>query len=527
MQKRKDLYDEYSSCFYPMIQKLSPYLSTHKTEWREIQWRWVFGITLAVIGVTSIIIFVGLAIYATSQATLGEVPSREEMNQVSELVGVYIGPLLLLGVTFLSTMWLTTKTGTAPRMHGLLIGLFVGLTSLLLDFLFSPALKWSEVPANLLAPLCGWLGGYRSEIILSHRETVYRTSQAIKGASRVGIVRAIGEHLADSTIAIIALVTKQGSMTAHWTSSPKIQVPASIPGLQAITEPATVLQGGQLPRQVADIRSVLVLPLSQVDEILLVGSYSRNGFSRTDIRNYLTITEQIALSLENLQLIEQARRTGITQERERLAAEIHDGLTQGFISIVTHLEVAEARLENHPPAVQTDLQSLLDQARQTARDNLTTARRMTWALRPDLQQGLPLVDALTNLTQRWSTANDIPITFTPSGEARRLHPDVETALLRTAREALNNIQKHAQADRVTATLTYFDTLVAIDVADNGQGFDPAADFLTQIDGGFGLKSLQTEAERLGGELSIESAPGTGCTIALSIPDSKIVEEPYL
>jgi signal transduction histidine kinase len=261
-----------------------------------------------------------------------------------------------------------------------------------------------------------------------------------------------------------------------------------------------------------------MLPLSQIDETLVVGSRSRDGFSRTSIQNYLTIAEQVALSLENLKLLEQAHQTGVSQERQRLAAEIHDSLTQGFISIVTHLEVAEAKLEQHPEELRADLQGLLNQARQTARDNLTAARQMTWALRPDLQQVVPLAESLATLIENWAAKSSIPVAFSSSGDAHQLHPDVETALLRTAREALTNIQKHAQATQVTVTLTYMDTLVALDVQDNGKGCDAESLSQSDLGSGFGLKSIQEQVEQLGGELTVESQSGKGCTVAISIPD---------
>jgi signal transduction histidine kinase len=333
------------------------------------------------------------------------------------------------------------------------------------------------------------------------------------------MVQAIGEQLAGPLVVLIALANKDGDVdsASAWTSSSKQKIPSHIPSLQSTLEPATVLTGTHLPLSDSNIHSLLVLPLSQVDETLIVGSRSRDGFSRNDIQNYLTISEQVALSLENLKLLEQARLIGVTEERQRLAAEIHDSLTQGFISIVTHLEIAEAKMESHPKDVRDELQPLLNKARQTARDNLTAARQMTWALRPDLQEGEPLADALTKLGKRWSAANNIQVNVSSSGDARQLHPDIETALLRTAREALNNIQKHAEATQVTITLTYMDSLVALDVQDNGQGFDSETQSMNNNAGGFGLKSIREQVEQIGGELTVESNAGKGTTIAISLP----------
>ncbi len=488
----------------------------------KLQWRWIFSAVFAVLGVTEIVMFLAISIFVARSSAAGHTLSYTEIIQISDTFGMWMSPFISLSFAFIAALWLAIKVRVAPRLHGLMIGLLLASISVIADGLFSPSLEWHEILfSGILVIPVGWLGGYRGEIILKNRDAVYRTSQAIRGADRSGMVKAIGEQLASPSVVLIALVNKDGDVdvASAWTSSQNMTIPASIPSFRPTPEPATVLTGKQLPQADSTIHSLLVLPLSNVNETLIIGSRSRDGFSRTSIQNYLTIAEQVALSLENLKLVEQARQAGISQERQRLAAEIHDGLTQGFISIVTHLEVAEAKMEKEPLEVRASYQGLLNQIRQTARENLTAARQMTWALRPDLQKGVPLPDALESLANRWSSTNDVPVTFSYSGHLRQLHPDIETALLRTLREALNNIRKHADATQVTATLTYLDTLVALDVQDNGKGFNPENQFSADADGGFGLKSLQEQAERLGGELSVESEIGKGSTIAIAIPEN--------
>jgi len=486
---------------------------------KGIQWRWIFGIAFAVMGVTSIILFFLISIYVARSSAGGYTPSQEEIVQLSDVLGIWVEPPIFIGLAFMASMWLATKVQTAPRMHGLLIGVVLAAVSLISDIFFSPSLEGFEIITNLVVIPVTWLGGYRGETILKNREAVYRTSQAIRGADRHGMVKAIGEQLAGSSVILIAFVDKDGDVVSAsaWTSSSNQTIPSSIPSLQTPPELASVLKGSDLPLGDFNIHSLLVLPLSQVNETLIVGSRNRDGFSRNDIQNYLTIAEQVALSLENLRLVEGARLTGVNEERQRLAAEIHDSLTQGFISIVTHLETAEAKLENHPDDLRDDLQPLINRARQTARENLTAARQMIWALRPDLQEGMPLTDALARLAQRWSTTNNIPVNFSSSGGVRQLHPDIETVLLRTAREALNNVHKHARATQVIVTLTYMDALIALDVQDDGKGFDIEAEIRSNPDGGFGLKSIREQVEQLDGELTVESNINKGTTIAIALP----------
>jgi len=494
-------------------------LSQIKNNLKDIQWRWIFGATFAVLGTIQIVMFLIISIYVARNSAAGNTLSFEEISQFSETLGAWVGPFIFWALTFVASMWLAIKVRVVPRMHGLVLGMIIFAVSTMLDAAFSSSLELMEIINNLIVILVAWFGAYRGEIILKNREAVYRTSQAIRGADRIGMVKAIRDQLVGSSVVLIAFVDKDGNVdsASAWTSSSNQTIPSSISTIHSTLETVSVLKGSDLPLSGSNIHSLLVLPLSQVNETLIVGSRNRDGFSRNDIQNYLTIAEQVALSLENLKLIEQARLTGVNEERQRLAAEIHDSLTQGFISIVTHLEIAEAKMESHPQNVRDDFQPLLNKARQTARDNLTAARQMTWALRPDLQDGAPLADALVNLGRRWSDVNNIPVNVSSSGDARQLHPDIETALLRTAREALNNIQKHAQATQVTVTLTYMGSLVALDVQDNGKGFDAEKRISNEAGSGFGLKSIREQAEQLGGELTIESETGKGCTVAVSIP----------
>jgi signal transduction histidine kinase len=109
-----------------------------------------------------------------------------------------------------------------------------------------------------------------------------------------------------------------------------------------------------------------------------------------------------------------------------------------------------------------------------------------------------------------------------SGKEQPLSEEAEATLLRTAQEALANVRKHAEADRVALTLSYMRERVMLDVRDDGAGFDAeAADSrpgeTNGRSGGFGLAGMRERAEQTGGTLTVESAPGEGTTIALELP----------
>ena len=234
------------------------------------------------------------------------------------------------------------------------------------------------------------------------------------------------------------------------------------------------------------------------------------------------ITAIIGQSTRRRQLIEQLeatqaelaaaeRRAGILEERQRLARDIHDTLAQGFTSIVMHLEAADQAL---PDDLDT-LQKHLDRARGTARTSLEEARRVVHALRPHSLDQRSLPDAIERTAVRWQEETGIPLTTTTTGDPIPLHPDIEVTLLRATQEALANIRKHAQATAVQLTLSYIDDVVVLDVQDNGVAFAGAA--ASPLSGGYGLQAMRERAEQCGGSVTLESEPGEGTTVVVSIP----------
>lgn len=209
------------------------------------------------------------------------------------------------------------------------------------------------------------------------------------------------------------------------------------------------------------------------------------------------------------------RTAGTLAERERLAREIHDTLAQGLSSIQLLLRAAQRALPAGAPAAPH-----IEQARAAAQDNLAEARRFVRALSPpDLEHG-SLAGALERLSASASASpgSDVQVQFTVSGTPTELPTPYEVALLRTAQSALANTFRHADAGRAEITLSFMDTSVSLDVVDDGRGFDPAsAPYDNGDDGGFGLPAMRARARSLGGTLSVESAPGQGTAVAVTLP----------
>ena len=164
--------------------------------------------------------------------------------------------------------------------------------------------------------------------------------------------------------------------------------------------------------------------------------------------------------------------------------------------------------------------ALIEQARHTAQDNLTEARRFVAALAPpDLHQS-SLVAALQRLCDTTSQQTGSAVVFHQDGTLIPLPTPVEVALLRIAQSALGNTTQHAQAGRAGVTLTIMDTVISLDIVDDGVGFD-LADVLNPAaapgpQGGFGLISMRSRARELGGTMTVESEPGQGTAVAVTI-----------
>lgn len=231
------------------------------------------------------------------------------------------------------------------------------------------------------------------------------------------------------------------------------------------------------------------------------------------------------------ELAERERQTAVLEERERMSRELHDTLAQDLIGIVTHLNAADGSAD---PAAAARHRA---EAARMAREGLAETRRIVWALRPAALEGGTLVETIERTLDRWRIATGVRATLTVTGQARDLHPDVEVALLRSAQEGLANVARHAGADEVTVSLSYLGDVVTLDVHDDGGGFDATSDTSREppvparapaaapdaADAplgqglGLGLRGLRERAERLGGSVTVESAPGEGTTLGVSLP----------
>ncbi len=249
---------------------------------------------------------------------------------------------------------------------------------------------------------------------------------------------------------------------------------------------------------------------------VLVRSTTSGHFRAEHIDLLSTLATAAALAVRNAQLYARSEEAVITEERTRIAREIHDGMAQDLSYLVLKISAAQKLLnQGKNKELSKELRDISDQLRRDLRD----VRRTIFALRPlDIEaQGFLL--ALQKFVKEFGQANEIDLQFSVVGDASHLSPKLETALFRLTQEALNNIRKHAHAQHVWVELTLEERHAAIlHVRDDGEGFAvEEALQAARARGSVGLVQMRERAERAGGTFSLESAPGQGTRMEVQLP----------
>lgn len=225
-----------------------------------------------------------------------------------------------------------------------------------------------------------------------------------------------------------------------------------------------------------------------------------------------------------LEAANQARLNALNQvvdaqevERKRIARELHDATGQSLTAIALGLRGVEMHIEN----CDTPQLGLLEKVREIktySTNALGELRQLIADLRPSILDDMGLAAALKWYVQSYQQRRSLPSELIVQGEPVRLPAEYETVLFRITQEALTNIAKHARASRVVVTLQFTPGLVSLAVEDNGRGFDPdQALQRTSRGAGWGLLGMRERAGLIGGQVSIDSSPGQGARIQVTVP----------
>jgi signal transduction histidine kinase len=206
-----------------------------------------------------------------------------------------------------------------------------------------------------------------------------------------------------------------------------------------------------------------------------------------------------------------AWQMAVTEERNRLAQEIHDTLAQAFAGILFQADTLKFSLGVHTEQGK----GALERIQELARSGMDEARRAVRALRPRALEGSTLPDALERAAKCLSSDHNLSCEFRQLGRAWRLSAQVEDELFRIAQEAMTNVKKHAQARWALVNLEFKAGQVILTVRDNGVGF--AATGVPVGNRGHGLAIMRERARRIGGWLDIESPVNGGAAIRVPVP----------
>jgi DNA-binding NarL/FixJ family response regulator/signal transduction histidine kinase len=257
------------------------------------------------------------------------------------------------------------------------------------------------------------------------------------------------------------------------------------------------------------------VPIWWQDEIIgtfgVAANDRKRRFSERDVEALTNLAKHAAVGIENARLFAASHELGMSEERNRLAREIHDTLAQSLLTLTFQLRAARGLVASEPARAEAELLT----AEGNARAALDEARRSVWNLGPSALESGSLVDALQGETDQRRAG--LPCRMIVSGAQRPLAADVQLALLRVAQEAIANARKHANCSRVEVQLDFGENAVTLSIADDGQGFDPAR-FPSEptVNGGFGLSSMTERIRQFGGQLEIRSETGAGTTIVATV-----------
>jgi signal transduction histidine kinase len=225
----------------------------------------------------------------------------------------------------------------------------------------------------------------------------------------------------------------------------------------------------------------------------------------------MAIANQAAVAIENARLYEQAQELAALEERQRLARELHDSVSQALYGIAlgsrTLLERTAGAEEIKPVLAEP-----LDYVLSLADAGLAEMRALIFELRPESLEREGLVAALTKQAAAMRSRHGIEVS-TEFCDEPSIPLAAKEALYRLTQEAFNNVVKHAHASQVQLTLTCVDNVLSLTIADNGIGFDPAGYF----PGHLGLKSMRERVERQSGWFEIESSPSQGTRVCAKVP----------
>ncbi|HEX6122182.1 MAG TPA: GAF domain-containing sensor histidine kinase, partial [Ktedonobacterales bacterium] len=290
--------------------------------------------------------------------------------------------------------------------------------------------------------------------------------------------------------------------------------PVIIPDVYADEPLATAYRaslGDRLHTAFSYLRAWMAVPLThrgRIIGLLSCGSAEPGCYTEQHARLAMGIASQAAIALENARLSHQTQELAKLEERQKLARELHDSVSQALYGIGLGARTARVQLDRDPAQAAAPLDYVLS----LAEAGMAEMRALIFELRPESLELEGLVVALKKQAAMVRARHNIEVR-----EALCEEPAIplalKEALYRIAQESLHNTIKHSRAQAVDLTLAVADGRITLEVRDDGQGFDPSGEF----PGHLGLRSMRERVARAGGEVTITSALSQGTTIRAWLP----------
>lgn len=265
------------------------------------------------------------------------------------------------------------------------------------------------------------------------------------------------------------------------------------------------------------IRCLVYCPLLVENEmvgIFAVGRSRTTSFTPEEVQSLATLANQLASLLKTRILISEQEKRVILEERNRIAREIHDGIAQSLAGAVFQLESAQRKYIDKPK----EMKHAVEESTRKLRVSLRDVRKSIYALRPYPTERLGLKQAIMEKVQSLKQEYGLEIGYHERGRPEQLGLMVEKVIFDTVQESLQNIVKHAKANKIEILLSYQRDHTLLKVMDDGVGFSL---FETMIkakhEPHYGILHMNEQAEKLGATLQIDSRPGKGTEIMLLIP----------
>ncbi|MBI9044257.1 MAG: DUF484 family protein [Anaerolineaceae bacterium] len=264
-----------------------------------------------------------------------------------------------------------------------------------------------------------------------------------------------------------------------------------------------------------DVRSAVVVPLVFGEDLIgamVILSKSEDGFDKQGIKVLQSLADQLAVAIENARRYDKSKRLAVFEERTRLARELHDSVTQSLYSLGLLIEGWKMQVHS---AEKVNIEEFLDRSSEINQEALREMRLLIHELRPPILEKLGLWGALIYRLDAVEKRAGIKTNLEVE-DFVEFPSNIEECLYRVAQEALNNALKHSENSSVTIRLE-MGTPIVFTISDNGKGFVMENE---KDSGGMGLVSMAERVEGICGELNIETNPGEGTSVRITLPRSK-------